>query len=273
MFGYAYWWKGRCGNKMTFKEEYITYFKNYIDNILVGNGVSDIVTSAHDEFYYEKEANADFTLKFLPGQIQSSICQYPAEIFIQIEEQYKDDILTAVNTFIEAVNETIVTLDSKSYKQFYTLPSIISTFQNGATKRIVTASVSMSLFEFKVCGISSISIAGETIGFVATSMAYVAETNATGRLTSHETRSVGETSSRTLAITFVPMKKDSMVGTAKILALLYGTAEDPNTEFSITITTSFLTAAWTASWVLKNATHSQEINGFPTVQATFIRRA
>lgn len=258
---------------MTFKEEYITYFKNKIDDILVGNGVPDITTSAHDEFYYEKDANADFTLKFLPGQIQSGIPQYPAEIFIQIEEQYKDDILDALNAFVEEKNETLVPLDSTAYKQFYTLPSIISTFQNGATKRIVTASISVSLFEFKVCGISSITINGESIGFIATSMAYVAETNSTGRLNGNETASSGEVSSRTFAMTFVPKQKESMSGTTNILAFLFGTAPDPDTEFTIDITTSWLNTSWSASWILKDASFSQEINGFPTIQASFIRKA
>lgn len=167
----------------------------------------------------------------------------------------------------------MVTLDSTAYKQFYTLPSIISTFQNGATKRIVTASISVSLFEFKVCGISSITINGESIGFIATSMAYVAEANSTGRLNGNETASSGEVSSRTFAVTFVPKQKDSMSGTTNILAFLFGTAPDPNTEFTIGITTSWLNTAWSASWILKDASFSQEINGFPTIHASFIRKA
>lgn len=97
-----------------------------------------ITTAVHDEFYYEddEDVNADFTLKFLPGQIQSGICQYPAEIYIQIEEPYKDDVLNALNDFIAGVNETVVTLDNFNYKQFYTLPSILSAFQNGQTKKL-----------------------------------------------------------------------------------------------------------------------------------------
>lgn len=259
---------------MTFKEEYLNYFKNYIDAIFTNAG-KKITTAVHDEFYYEddEDVNADFTLKFLPGQIQSGICQYPAEIYIQIEEPYKDDVLNALNDFIAGVNETVVTLDNFNYKQFYTLPSILSAFQNGQTKRIVTASISLSLFEFKVCGVSSIVIDNETIGFVAHSMAYVAETNATGGLSTLENKSTGEIATRTMTFTYVPMIKTSMAATTKIFNLLYGYNPSPNTSFSVKIVTTIPgTSAFTATWIVKDCDLSQEINGFPTVRVTMLRQ-
>lgn len=260
---------------MKFKEDYLEYFKNNIDLIFTNAG-KVIKTAVHDEFYYEsgEDVNVDFTLKFLPGQIQSGICQYPAELYIQIEEQYKDDVINAINTFIEGVNETIVTLDSFNYKQFYTLPSILSAFQNAAEKRIVTASVSISLFEFKVCGISSIVIDSETIGFVAASMAYVAETNATGGLaTTYENKSTAEIATRTITFTYVPMIKTNMTATTKICNLLFNASITPNTAFSMTITTSVPSAdPFTADWIVKNCDMSQEINGFPTLRVTMLRK-
>lgn len=260
---------------MTFKEEYINYFKNYIDTIFTNAG-KEITTAVHDEFYYEddEDVNADFTLRFLPGQIQSGICQYPAEIYLQIEEKYKDDVLDAVNAFISVVNETVITLDSNKYKQFYTLPSILSAFQNGQTKKIVTASISVSLFEFKVCGISSITIDTESIGFVAASMAYVAETNATGGLaTTYENKSTAEIATRTFTFTYVPMIKTNITATTKFFNFLFKNNITPNTSFSMTIAISIPSFTdFTANWICKSCDMSQEINGFPTLRVTLLRK-
>ena len=49
---------------------------------------------------------------------------------------------------------------------------------------------------------------------------------------------------------------------------------DYDHNFSITINRQFGTSkTWTADWIFKEGSYSQEINGFPTVQVTFARRA
>lgn len=267
---------------MTMKDSYLKYIENNIKGILNANNKSDISVSVHDEFYYDKNANADITLKFLPGQIQNKIPQYPAEIFIQVEEEYQSDVIDAFNTFIESYNETVENFGGESYKQFYTLPSILSAFQNGATKRIVTAQVSVSLFSFKnVCGITSITIDNEEIAFVNFAMAFVAETNSTGGLTSQETISTAETITRTLTTTFIPKKDTSNYSaTERILEYLLDSnmvdnnPRDYNHAFSITITRQFgESKSWTADWIFKEGSYTQEINGFPTLSLIFSRRA
>lgn len=124
-----------------------------------------------------------------------------------------------------------------------------------------------------MCGVSSIVIDNETIGFVAHSMAYVAETNATGGLSTLENKSTGEIATRTMTFTYVPMIKTSMAATIKIFNLLYGDNPSPNTSFSVKIVTTIPgTSAFTATWIVKDCDLSQEINGFPTVRVTMLRQ-
>ena len=270
---------------MTFKEGYLKFLEKKIKAILEANNKNDINVSVHDEFYYDKQANADITLKFMPGQIQNKIPQYPAEIFIQVEEQYKDDVINAFNDFIEYYNETIETFADEKFKQFYTLPSILTAFQDGATRRIVTAQISLSLFSFKnVCGVTSVVIDNEEIGFVNFAVAFVTETSSTGGLNSLETKSNVELITRTLTLTFVPKKGLQYAATERILDhILDGETittnnvtsnRDYDHNFSITINRQFGTSkTWTADWIFKEGSYVQEINGFPTVQVTFARRA
>lgn len=258
---------------MSLKESYIEYFKNEIDGILNGHGINDISTAVHDEFFYDKNANVDFTLKFLPGQIQNGIPQYPAEIFIQMEEEFKDDIINALNIFIETVNETVVSFDSQLYKQFYTLPSILSAFQNGATKRIVTASISITLFSFNnILGLNKLEIDNENIPFVAVGMGYVAEVNSTGGLQNNETKSSAELLSRSLTVSYVPKITQGSTPTAtnKLMDLLFAETPNPNSIFSIKIERVGY-QNWTSSWIVKSVSYSQEINGFPLINVTFVR--
>ena len=260
---------------MKLKKDYITYFENYINEIFQ-NAKKNIKIAVHDEFYYKNDesVNADFTLKFLPGQIQQGIAQYPAEIYMEIEDMYKDDVLDAVTTFIEGVNETVISLDNFNYKQFYTLPNVLSAFQNGLGNKMFSASVSMSLFEFKVCGFKSITIDNEEIGFINASMAYVAETNSTGGLnTSGESKSTGELCSRTLAFAYVPLVKDSMAATTKFMDLLFSATPNPNTGLTVNILNTISNTAFSASWLVKDCNISQEINGFPTIRVTLVMKA
>lgn len=267
---------------MTFKEDYLKFLNKKIIDILKANNIDDINVSIHDEFYYEKKANVDVTVKFLPGQIQSGIIQYPAEIFLQIEEQYKDNVIDAFNDYISYYNETVETFGNETFKQFYTLPSILSAFQNGATKRIVTAQISLSLFAFKnLAGIKQLVIDGENISFINTAMSLVTEQNSSGGLNGIETKSITELVSRTLTFTYVPKIVDSTNSAASIKFMEYlfkdsiinSTPVNYNTSLSVTIK-SIITedTTFTANWIVKQLDFAQEINGFPTLTVSLIRR-
>ena len=155
------------------RDSYIIWIKNELCNLLE----DDIKVDVHDEFNYNPSANVDITVKFLPGQIQCGVPQYPCELLIEINEEYTAEVVKALTELTIDYNETLLKLNNSTYRQYYTTPNVVGTFQNRGITNNTAVSISTSLISYtNVSMIESLSLAyssySEVINFVNFNFAY-----------------------------------------------------------------------------------------------------
>ena len=245
---------------------YINWIKNELCNLLE----EDIRVDVHDEFSYNPSANVDITVKFLPGQIQCGVPQYPCELLIEINEEYTAEVVKALTELTIDYNETLLKLNSSTYRQYYTTPNVVGTFQNRGITNNTAVSISASLISYtNVSMIESLSLAynsySEVINFVNFNFAYMVETNSTGAISDPLVRVVGESTGTTFTFTFVP--KNNELFKEMINHMLIG--NEPNRKYNLTVRING--AATTLHVILQAGTISQAVNGLPLVQVTFMR--
>ncbi|MGM9971552.1 MAG: hypothetical protein ACI35W_04025 [Anaeroplasmataceae bacterium] len=247
------------------KELYINWLKTQICILLE----EDIKVDVHDEFSYNPNANIDITVKFLPGQIQCGIPQYPCELLIEINESYSVEAIKALTDLSLAFNETLISLGSGVYRQYYTTPNVVGTFQNRGITNNVAVSISASLVNFtNVLMVKGLSLEtgdlSEEINFVNFNFSYMAETNSTGVISDPVARVVGESTATTYTFTFVP--KATPLNQKLIEHMLSG--NEPNRQYYLAI--HFDYGEFVISTILQAGSLSQAVNGLPLIQLTFM---
>ena len=248
------------------RDLYINWIKNELCNLLE----DDIEVDVHDEFSYNPSANVDITVKFLPGQIQCGVPQYPCELLMEINEEFSAEVIKALTELTIDYNETLITLNTDKYRQYYTTPNVVGTFQNRGITNNTAVSISVSLISFtNVLMIERMVLSyneyTDAINFVNFNFAYMVETNSTGAIDDPLVRVVGESIGVTFTITFVPKSSDFMKELMKHMLI----EADANREYSLHLSLGFATIAYRV--VLQAGTISQAVNGLPLLQVTFMR--
>lgn len=273
---------------MSLKNSYITHLQTYITAEINNVATNEVIDSAfHDEFSYNNNADMNVTIKFLPGQIQAGIVQYPGEILIEVNEIYFATLLEALNNFTIERNESKITLDNKSYREYYSTPNVIGTFQNNGLKNCTAISISFSLILFNnVMGILPDEIAisinngstYESIPWLNYAFAYLSETNSTGAISSPQTRQIGETTGTNYTFTFVPRFSINSPQNNKVHQHIWFqiiNGSDPNKKYVLKIHDYYPETPETSECIIPCVLHSgsitQQSNGLPIIQVTFVR--
>ena len=284
---------------MSLREAYIESLKNRIAPLIALSTPENISTDYHDEFSYNTDVDVDVTVKFLPGQIQSGVVQYPGELLISIKEKYYSTVIEAFNEFAINNNEHVVTftLDgtSATYREYYLTPNVIGAFQNGGIENYVSISISTSLISFNnVCGLDSLELGLvdlntnlETIKWLTFNVSYAADNNSSGSINGDTiVKQVASTAGINYTFTFVPKLGDESQYVKTINTLLRQLISGKtisngslinaniNQHYKLAITMGYLFPAGEAvniDCILVSGTYSQEANGLPIVQVTFAR--
>lgn len=254
------------------KESYMFFLKTNISAELLAD---DIKIEIHDEFHYDETADVNITVKILTGQVQCGVIQYPAELLIEANERFTREIIEALNKFAINFNETIVEFGSYKYKQFYSTPTVIGTFQDKGLVRNTAISISVSLISYvDVLGINRITLEDangmEEIKPISFVLSYLVETNSTGALSDPITKSIGETTANSYSVTMVP--RGGGVFTTILALITIGS--NPNEKFKLTLyfeSGSGSTTKFTLPVIIQSANFSQQSNGLPLLQLTFVR--
>ena len=292
------------------RENYIAHLKQKIEAELSIVTNENITNAFHDEFSYNDSVDMDVTVKYLPGQIQSGVVQYPGEILIAVNEVYFTKVLEALNDFTLKYHEKVVTLGTESYREYYVTPNIIGTFQNNGITNKTAISISFSLITFNnIYGLDPDGLTlcygepdtdnlSETIKWLSFAVSYQADGTSLGSKGGDaNVKQVVNTAGITYSFTFVP-KKSNNVNKTTIKNLLrhllaceksdtwQGTYININQEYNLSILMDDLfgtatqvvdeetittNVAKNISCVLISGTYTQEANGLPIVQVTFQR--
>lgn len=230
---------------------------------------NDIVLSVHDEFSYDPNANIDIIVKFLPGQIQCDVPQYPCELMIEINEAYFSEVIQKLTDICLTYNESIVELGNEKYRQYYSTPNVVGTFQNRGITNNVAVSISVSLINFtNLFMVKKLSLSDNDeeneIKFVDFNTAYMVNTNSSGTINDPVVRVVGESTANTYTFTFVA--KDSNIVRTIIEQMFL--KNEPNKEYFLIV--DFGYKAFTNSVIMQAGSLSQSVNGLPLIQVTFM---
>ena len=280
---------------MSLKEAYIEHIKtNMIISINEIMNSEQLNSSFHDEFSYNDDADLNVTIKFLPGQIQSGVVQYPGEILIEIKEDYFSEVLEALNTFAIDYNEDITTLDSKNYREYYATPNVIGTFQNKGLENYTAISLSFSLISFhnvmefnfdrtnptdgnnnsiKIYVGNTTDGNYEVVNFITYAFAYASDNNSSGVTSIYDptVKQIAESAGTNYTFTFVP-KTDGIVSKYLFNQIVHGTPI--NRKYTIMFKDFDPTnnnSVASIECILFSGSISQEFNGLPIMQVTFTR--
>lgn len=250
------------------RELYIEWLKDRIDELIA----NDIVLAVHDEFSYNSEANIDVTVKMLPGQIQYGIPQYPCELLIEVNENFAEEVIKALTQFTLDFNESLISLGSQSYRQYYNTPNVVGTFQNRGIVNNTAISISVSLISFTNVNLLQkllIRIKDQAeflnIAFIDFSLSYMAETNSSGTIYANY-RSASLADSMTIGCTFTFVPKDNDQISNQIITHMFG--NQPNDRYDVRFT--FKEAVCQKAFIIQACSLSQNVNGLPLIQVTLM---
>ncbi|MGM9969789.1 MAG: hypothetical protein ACI35S_05270 [Anaeroplasma sp.] len=247
------------------RESYNEWIYNKLSELLD----DDIVLSVHDEFSYDPNANVDVIVKFLPGQIQCGIPQYPCELLIEINELYFSEVIKKLTDITLTYNESLIDIDNETYRQYYSTPNVVGTFQNRGLSNNVAVSISLSLIYFtnllmvKRIILSDNDISNE-INFVDFSMSYMVNTNSSGTINDPIARIVGESTATTYTFTFAAKEFDII----KVIIEQMFSKNIPNKEYVLSVDFGYNT--FINKVILQAGSLAQSVNGVPLIQVTFM---
>lgn len=257
------------------KEEYMNYLKREFTK----SGLAeDLKVSIHDEFYYQNDADLDVTVKMLPGQVQCGVVQFPVELLIEVKEKFTKEVIDVLTDFSIEHNEVVHTFDCGTFKQYYSTPNVIGTFQSTGLSKRTAISISVSIISFnnvmrlKTFQITSCNT-GKTIvvnpvNFV---MSYMIDANASGSVNDARTRSVGEVVATTWTISVVPTTDEIFTEIIKVMVC----DATPNAKFIIVLQfndeENKILCSGEDTVIIQSGSFSQQSNGLPIMELTFIR--
>ena len=244
--------------------------KNYLKTIIEPFLPSDITTDFHSEFYYNPEAVANFTIKLLTGTIQSKITQNPIQLICEVDNNYYQDVIDALNELAITYNETITNLDNTSVRQFYSTPVVIGTFKNDGLEVKTTISIDINFLTFEnLLDLKSLKINGEEITFLRTALTYSTNINSTGALNDNYPGVVRQlVYSCGNSFTFSVLLKNSKVLKGILMnQMIYCSNMNENFELDLLFNDNKIIIPC----ILTSASLSKEINGFPLLDISFMR--
>ena len=285
---------------MSLRDAYIDYLETKIKPLIALKSPENITSDYHDEFSYSDSLpDVDITVKYLTGQIQTGITQYPGELLILINEKYKDSVIEALTDFTETYNENVASIDSKSYREYYNTPNVIGTFQNGGIDRYTSVSISFSLITFNnVIGLDPNGLTlcyngsptpnseRETIKWLTFAVSYAADgTSNKGLNGDNYAKETIDKGAITYTLSFVPKTSSNTkhITTRNLLFQaitgkytgLSEQAIQTNQRYELGLKMGDLfgsnNAMFTCMCVVKSATFTQESNALPVLQITLTR--
>lgn len=241
--------------------------KNYIKEIISPYLASDITTDFHSEFYYNPEAIANFTIKLLTGNIQAKITQQPIQLICEVDNQYVQDIIDALNEMAINYNETITNIDGLSLRQFYSTPVVIGTFKNDGLEIKSTISMDVNFLTFSnLLDIESLRINNEEIPFLRTALTYTANVNSTGAIGSGIVKQLALSNGNTFSLSAL-LKNSGVLKEILIDRMLLCSNMNKQYKLSIKMGTNKIEIPC----ILVAGSVNKEINGFPLIELSFMR--
>lgn len=241
--------------------------KNYIKEIISPYLASDITTDFHSEFYYNPEAIANFTIKLLTGNIQAKITQQPIQLICEVDNQYVQDVIDALNEMAINYNETITNIDGLSLRQFYSTPVVIGTFKNDGLEIKSTISMDVNFLTFSnLLDIESLRINNEEIAFLNTAITYTANVNSTGAIGSGIVKQLALSNGNTFSISAL-LKNSGVLKEILIDRMLLCSNMNQKYKLSIKMGTNRIEIPC----ILVTGAVNKEINGFPLIELSFMR--
>lgn len=241
--------------------------KNYIKEIISPYLASDITTDFHSEFYYNPDAIANFTIKLLTGNIQAKITQQPIQLICEVDNQYVQDIIDALNEMAINYNETITNIDGVSLRQFYSTPVVIGTFKNDGLEIKSTISMDVNFLTFSnLLDIESLRINNEEIAFLNTAITYTANVNSTGAIGSGIVKQLALSNGNTFSISAL-LKNSGVLKEILIDRMLLCSNMNQKYKLSIKMGTNKIEIPC----ILVTGAVNKEINGFPLIELSFMR--
>ena len=245
--------------------------KDYLKMIIEPFLPSDITTDFHSEFYYNPESVANFTIKLLTGNIQSKIVQLPIQLIVEVDNQYMEDVINALNEMVITYNETIAKIDDNSFRQFYSTPVVIGTFKNDGLEIKTTISVDVSFLTFEnLLDIEILKINNEEIAFLRTALSYTANINSTGALNDAVpgvVKQLAISNGNTFSITTL-LKHTDIIDDILINRMLLCSDMNKRYDLYMKLSNNY---EITIPCILINGSVSKEINGFPLLDLSFMR--
>ena len=140
--------------------DYIKYLKMVLTGLINSGDIgNDITFDYHEEFYYEYENDVEITVSTLPGQINKGLVQIPIQVKIDVVDKFVDEIKTAIDEAVVNLNETSITLENNTYKQFYTTSTLTSSFMNKNKIKYNSLTLSVTLVNFSnILGLTKLTI-------------------------------------------------------------------------------------------------------------------
>lgn len=241
--------------------------KDYLKTIIEPYLPSDITTDFHSEFYYNPEAVANFTIKLLTGNIQAKITQQPIQLICEVDNQYVQDVIDALNEMAINYNETITNIDGLSLRQFYSTPVVIGTFKNDGLEIKSTISMDVNFLTFSnLLDIESLRINNEEIAFLNTAITYTANVNSTGAIGSGIVKQLALSNGNTFSISAL-LKNSGVLKEILIDRMLLCSNMNQKYKLSIKMGTNKIEIPC----ILVTGAVNKEINGFPLIELSFMR--
>ncbi|MBO5711895.1 MAG: hypothetical protein J6R47_03565 [Acholeplasmatales bacterium] len=128
---------------MMTRNELIQHIKDEINNVVEDSPYKDLTFAYHDEFSYNTNVDVDITIKALSGTIRNKRLTYPVQIIAEIKndgDKFAEAIEHLMNFSINN-NEVFFTHNNQKIQQFYTTPSVISTFNEDGLYEITTVAI------------------------------------------------------------------------------------------------------------------------------------
>lgn len=245
--------------------------KDYFKEIITPYLPSDITTQFHSEYYYTPNTIANFTIKLLTGTIQAKITQYPIQILVEVDNQYMQDVIDALNELAITYNETIAKIGNNSFRQFYSTPVVIGTFKNEGLEIKSTISMDASFLTFEnLLDIKSLKINNEEILFLRTALTYTTSMNSTGALNDTNPGVVKQlvtSCGNSFSISTI-LKHTELLDDILIESMLKCSQMNKRFDLTLELSNEIIIDI---PCILTTSSLNKEINGFPLLDLTFMR--
>jgi len=123
------------------RNDLVNHIKNIIEGIANENQ-SDLTFAFHDEFSYSNDyVDVEVTIKALSGTIINKRISYPVQIIIDVENSRFEEVIEYLMEFSIEENEKFFTYNNDKIKQFFTTPTVLSTFNEDGNVHTTTLTI------------------------------------------------------------------------------------------------------------------------------------